>query len=476
MISLRSSQMELKPQDKLLRLIIDRARKDFPVFARLVFNWKVAPFQKAWHQLIDKHPRVLIEAPRDHGKTSQISIARTLWELGKNPNLRIKSICQSDDRAQEILRLIAQCIESNPRLRLVFPDLRPAFRGTWTRHKIFVKRDKISKDPSVEALGILSTVTGGRADLLIFDDPVDFRNAIYYPSLRKAVKQVYRAVWVNLLEPDGRIIYICTVWHQDDLTHELAKQTSVYKVLVQSIDQNFTPLWPEKWPKRKLKQRFLEIGEREFNRQFRNQAITDQEFLFPERILRPWYIKGFDGFDLQNAQKFIGLDLAIGKSRESSHTAFFVVALTPEGIKIPIAIEYGHFSSPDSARKLVELFQEYQPVSIFVENNAYQAALIEWLTELEEAKGLSLPIYSYTTGTQKASLVHGLPALALQVQQGKWRLPVLDHSKTCKCGFCTWHGELQAYPFGKFDDTVMAMWLASRACGTATKEYSIRWI
>ena len=37
---------------------------------------------------LSRHPRALIELPRDHGKSTQIC-ARAIWELGHDPSLRI---------------------------------------------------------------------------------------------------------------------------------------------------------------------------------------------------------------------------------------------------------------------------------------------------------------------------------------------------------------------------------------------------
>lgn len=174
---------------------------------------KPEKFHLEWHAAADKYPRLLILAPRDHSKTESISVIRTIFELGRNPNLRIKIVTQSDEKSSTILQQIANNILDNPKIRDVFPDLIPADRGSWSKHKLMVRRKAISKDPSIEALGVLSSGTGGRADLLIFDDIVDFRNAIQQPALREIVKEAYSSVWINLLEPDGRVVYIATPWH-----------------------------------------------------------------------------------------------------------------------------------------------------------------------------------------------------------------------------------------------------------------------
>ena len=66
-------------------------------------------FHKEWQVMMTDSDRVMIIAPRGHGKTVQI-IGRVIWELGHNPNLRIKIIAASDDKAKEILGLIREFI------------------------------------------------------------------------------------------------------------------------------------------------------------------------------------------------------------------------------------------------------------------------------------------------------------------------------------------------------------------------------
>jgi hypothetical protein len=69
-------------------------------------------------------PKGLVELPRDHGKTVQIC-ARVLWELGRNPALRVKIVCATEAIAEERGRFLRRAIEGNPRLRKVFPGMTP---------------------------------------------------------------------------------------------------------------------------------------------------------------------------------------------------------------------------------------------------------------------------------------------------------------------------------------------------------------
>jgi hypothetical protein len=53
----------------------------------------------------------------------------------------------------------------------------------WTKQRVYLSGDirtSVSKDPTVEALGIRTHIYGSRADLIIMDDCVDGTNAHEY--------------------------------------------------------------------------------------------------------------------------------------------------------------------------------------------------------------------------------------------------------------------------------------------------------
>ena len=145
-------------------LLVKQARKSFKTFCEYVFGLKLGKIHLEWHNLatkamIEGKPCVIF-APRGHSKTTTMAVMRPIFLLGHNPNLRIKIVSFSDKRATDILRQIKEAIESNERLKEVFPHLEPG--DVWASNKILIKRTLWSKDATIEALGVLSGATGGR--------------------------------------------------------------------------------------------------------------------------------------------------------------------------------------------------------------------------------------------------------------------------------------------------------------------------
>jgi len=184
--------------------------------------------------------RIGILAPWGHGKTTIVIIGYLLWMLWKDTNLRIKIVCNSDENAKNRVSTMQRYIESDEDfVAECGAVVKPSRRDAWTSHSFFIDRTSMSIDPSVEAKGILTTGTGGRADVLAFDDPVDLQNSVLSKVSREKIKELFRNVWMPRLEPNGLVLYIATAWHQDDLTHEILANEE-WTFLIQRIANDYS--------------------------------------------------------------------------------------------------------------------------------------------------------------------------------------------------------------------------------------------
>lgn len=154
---------------------IAAAREDPAAFAEFVIRDPLGQpiilkeFQKDWLRNMASSEHLVIEASRGHGKTSLV-IAFCLWAIGRDQNIRIKLFCQNDKRARERLAEIKSNIERNQTYHLVFPNVKPSTTGEWSGTRIIVERALDLKDATFEALGIETSATGGRCNLIVCDD------------------------------------------------------------------------------------------------------------------------------------------------------------------------------------------------------------------------------------------------------------------------------------------------------------------
>lgn len=162
--------------------------------------------------------RAMILSPFESGKSSTLAVPLAAWLVGKNPQARLKFVCNTDDSA--ILRVGAtKVVMETPDYQAVFPGVRRGLK--WSSREVFVDRRGGSIDPTLHARGVKSTGVGGRADYIIFDDVNDQKNT-ESEAQRKLIKGLVRSTWLSRLDqPTGRALWIATPWHFDDSTHDL---------------------------------------------------------------------------------------------------------------------------------------------------------------------------------------------------------------------------------------------------------------
>ncbi|MDD5542904.1 MAG: hypothetical protein PHX83_06985 [Acidobacteriia bacterium] len=278
-------------------------------------------FHDEWIAALESNPRVLIIAPRAHAK-STIVIARVVWELGRNPNLRIKIACEDQPAAVKRLGEIKRHIEKNPKVKEVFPDLRPS-DDNWSKTSMTVVRKLIDKEPSVEAQGVLGGATGGRLDILIGDDIVGRRNALTTPALRESVKQAWYSDWMNLGGPESRVWMIGTLWHRSDITHEIMENAE-WKVCFYAIS-GYASIWPARRSSSWLREKRAIIGATEYARGFANKPQDESES--PVQPSSIEYVRPEAMPDLAELEIYTSYDVATETAEHNDFTAEVVIAI-----------------------------------------------------------------------------------------------------------------------------------------------------
>jgi predicted phage terminase large subunit-like protein len=391
--------------------MIHLTRRDPTLFAHLVLADRSrtpptpTPIHAHLQTFLTAQRRALIELPRDHGKTTQICL-RILWELGHNPNLRVKLVCSTDAIAAERSRFLREMIASNPQLREVFPHLRPG--RPWTAQAFTVARRSCAIGPSVAALGINSAATGTRADLLICDDVVDVA-AAYSRAIRERVKHTFFDNLLNLLEPDGRCWCLFTPWHTDDLNAHL-KRNPAFAHFRRAIDTNLTPLWPEKWPHAALAARQTEIGTAAFARGYQLTPIADDETAIRPQWVRYWTDEAA-AFD----QVVVAVDPALTAKPQADASAVVVLGKVGTEVRCLEAIAR-RVTAPHLVDLIDDCDRRWKPDVILFESNAafegVRALLVRQTRFGPKVKGV----------TQSAAKAARVAAFAVVVENGCFRL------------------------------------------------------
>lgn len=451
------------------------------------------PFHVEWQRLFSAYKRVMIVAPRGHGKTVQL-LGRAVHEIGRNHNIRIKIVSATDKLAKEILGSIKDMLKNSARVKQVFPDLEIDEERGDTKIEFFVKRSNVTmRDGTVQSAGVLSSGAGGRADLLICDDVVDPKNALINPSVREQVKAVLSSTWFSLVAASGRIYYIATPYHVQDATHhlketvgdawEIAPWTPAIAYVLQ-YDEDSQPimeldpetgkekqkvvkqyLWPEKWTDEALALKRKELGPKAYASQFLLKAMSDEDRTFPEESLERSYNRdlAFIGEGIENDwPTFGGVDLASSLGKRAAWTVILTLARNPVNAKLRIkSIVRRKMNFTKTLPFIVAEFNEHKWRSAYVESNQYQTAVISALDESNK----DIPIKGFQTGVNKNDELVGLPGLNVAFDHGLFEIPAarfpLAPDDTSELGILM--SELQTFPGGESKDVIMALWFAYRA-------------
>ena len=158
--------------------------------------------------------RKLLLLPRGHQKSTIFTVALTIQEILKNPDIRVKIISATWPLAKDLLHQIKAILEQSALGEIYGPFLKPQCR--WTTDVIDVaQRTKWLKDPTISTGGIDTGKTGGHCDLLLFDDIVTPENTTTPDQVRKIVDG-YQAC-LPLLDPGGKLLMIGTRYVMADI-------------------------------------------------------------------------------------------------------------------------------------------------------------------------------------------------------------------------------------------------------------------
>jgi predicted phage terminase large subunit-like protein len=274
------------------------ARRNSAIFARC---WR--GLEPAAHQY-DMAARVDAPAPyqadfwpRDHGKSEIFCISYPLRRICEDPNVRVLIVQKTATEAVKTLGVIKAELESNQALKAFY---RPHWEctvgqadicnqagaqmvggkkeGSWQQQRIYVKRRRRGKDPTVEAVGVGGAITGGHFDVIILDDVEDDENTGTDDRIA-AMIEWFTGTIMQLREPHTKIMIVGTlktnrrdiyqivrenpVWDVfvtgailshalDEIQYDLVRNANGIVVDVDVRTPDVRTLWPQKWSIRAL--------------------------------------------------------------------------------------------------------------------------------------------------------------------------------------------------------------------------------
>lgn len=208
-------------------ILRELAYDDFPSFCEYCFKDTekregdfivLRDFHKEWCELLKTENRINLFSPTDFAKTTLITVAYSIWRLGRDTNLRIVLISATYSQAIKYLSEIKDNILDNRYIKEVFPNLKPLpdkiyknRPSKWAEDAITVTRSLSMKDFSIQALGVLGPLLNARTDLMIFDDVVTLQNSSSV-RLRQKMIEWFDSTALTRLTKTAQCIFVGTAW------------------------------------------------------------------------------------------------------------------------------------------------------------------------------------------------------------------------------------------------------------------------
>lgn len=151
--------------------------------------------------------RCVIEAFRGVGK-SFVTSAFVLWQLHRNPQLKILVVSASKERSDQFVRFTRSLIDEMPMLQYLKPDKSRGQRDSVVSFDVSLASP--DQSPSVKAVGITGQITGSRADIIIADDVEVMNNSLTQMMRDQLAERIKE--FESVLKPldDARIIGLGT--------------------------------------------------------------------------------------------------------------------------------------------------------------------------------------------------------------------------------------------------------------------------
>lgn len=222
---------------------IRRCRTDFLTYRKTInltakWGWWQIEIAQELQQFYDdlvegKRPKLVIQAPPQHGKSVQI-IDFISWIAGRNPNCRTIYTSFSD-RLGIRANLRLQRLYDSEIYAEIFPETKinrsnaVTLSGQYLRNREIL--EYVGKEGYFRNTTVRGSITGESLDLGVIDDPIRGRQDANSPTIRDAAWDWFTDDFFTRFSEEAGLLAILTRWHVDDPIGRLVDRYPEVKVL-----------------------------------------------------------------------------------------------------------------------------------------------------------------------------------------------------------------------------------------------------
>lgn len=361
----------------------------------------------------------LLLFPRDHGKSRHVAY-RVVWELTKDPTLRVLYISATSTLSEKQLNFMKGIFTSNI-YRRYWPEhveKEVGRRKRWTNTEIELDHPLRAlenvRDPSIFCAGLTTSITGLHFDIAVLDDVVVQENA-YTEEGRRKVQSQY-SLLSSIESGEAREWCVGTRYHPKDLYNDMLEmkqqvfgedgevegEVPVYEVFERPVedmgDGSGDFLWPRQqrkdgkwfgfnraiWSTKKAKY----LDQMQFRAQYYNdpsdpdsRPVDYDEFQYYDKKFLTqkngyWYYRN------KRLNLIAAIDFAYSKRKSADYTALVVVGHDSDNNYYVLDIErFRTDNIREYFKYILDMSNRWGFRKLVAETSAAQAAIVKTLKE-----------------------------------------------------------------------------------------------
>lgn len=405
--------------------------------------------------------RLMIFMPPGSAKSTYGSVIVPAYAMGKVPGYRVIAVSYGSDLARKMGRRTRSVVKQ---------DKYASVFGTGISAESSAA-DEWALENGSEYMsgGILSGITGNRANLVVVDDPIKGRQEAESDVIRKRTIEAFDDDVKTRLLPGGSIIIIQTRWHEEDLAGSIlplgyagesglieCRDGNTWEVicLPAKAERADDPLgrevgeylWPEWFPKDHWAQ--FERKPRTWASLYQQRPAPEEGDLFRAEWLRPYETAPAR----ETLNIYGGSDYAV-TADGGDFTVHVVVGIDPQKRMWLLDLWRGQTDSSVWVEAFCDLVRKWKPLQWAEETGQIRAALGPYIDRRQRERSAYVYRQAFPTRGDKAVRAQSIRGrMALDGLYVPVNAPWYEQLRS----------ELLTFPTGRHDDQVDALGLVGQ--------------
>jgi phage terminase large subunit-like protein len=407
-------------------------------------HFTLEPVHIEWSKLVEEYNRLVVKAPRGHGKSYFFTYANVLWSLyryaPRNEKVYVpfdRQMCREImlftneiSLAENLLGIIGDELRENERL-----NERLYVKATTNKQSIICKNGSkiLAKSSGSKARGYHPTK-------VILDDYLNDQVISSGEQNKKYIDHFFSVI-SNCLEPNGQMLIVGTPFTQTDLYSELEKKkfdkgTSAGKRIYTCCTfpainpKSGSVLIPSRFTWDKLMEKRSTYGETIFSRELLCIPVSEASTIFTDTVLNVCtegmedfsLVSDINNYKIKEFDRVVtGVDLALSSNVGSDYTVIVTFGVHNKKAYLLNVERFKTKRYNEQILALQKVYSRFTPDIIVIESNNFQKIMGDLALEH------GLPIKTTYTGNAKKDLYYGLPAVAVLMERGQVKIPNIDN-------------------------------------------------